>query len=93
MVNMDGPMVTATAVPPSKRRRTADRRRVAISDTYRPFAGRRMCSAYSCDQAHQAGDRLDVWARAMPVAAAPWWVTTLATYQTAREGPGVGRRV
>jgi hypothetical protein len=35
MVNMDGPMVTATAVPPSKRRRTARRRRVAISDTYR----------------------------------------------------------
>ena len=39
MVNMDGPMVTATAVPPSKRRRTARRRRVAISYTYRPFAG------------------------------------------------------
>ena len=38
MVNMDGPLVTATAVPPSKRRRTA-RRRVAISYTYRPFAG------------------------------------------------------
>jgi hypothetical protein len=25
---------------------------------------RRICSAYSCDQAHQAGGRLDVWARA-----------------------------
>ena len=25
----------------------------------------------------------------MPVAAAPWWVTRLAKYQTAREGPGV----
>jgi hypothetical protein len=57
MVNMDDPMVTATAVPASKRRRTARRRRVAISYTYRPFARRRMCSAYSCDQAHQAGDR------------------------------------
>src|SRR6476469_3686472 len=39
MVNMDGPMVAATAAPPSKRRRTARRPRVAISDTYRPFAG------------------------------------------------------
>jgi len=92
MVNMDGPMVTATAVPPSKRRRTARRRRVAISDTYRPFAGG------GCAQRTPATEptkpvtdrRLDP---SMPVAAAPWWVTTLATYQTAREGPGVGRRV
>ena len=53
---------------------------------------RRMCSAYSCDQAHQAGDRRRL-GPSMPVAAAPWWVTTLATYQTATEGPAVGRRV
>jgi len=53
---------------------------------------RRMCSAYSCDQAHQAGDRRRL-GPSMPVAAAPRWVTTLAMYQTAREGPGLGRRV
>ena len=38
MVNMVGPMMSAAA-PASNRRRTARRPRVAISDTYRPFAG------------------------------------------------------
>ena len=38
MVNMVGPMVTATAAPPSKKKPTARRPRIAISHTYRPFA-------------------------------------------------------
>ena len=38
MVNMVGPMVTAAAAPPSKKRPTARRPRIAISHTYRPFA-------------------------------------------------------
>ena len=54
MVNMVGPMVAATAAPPSKKKPTARRPRIAISHTYRPFADGGMCSAYTCDQAHQA---------------------------------------